>query len=115
MTLQGEKNESERQCAVTRLRLPSDQLLSFALDPDGNVVPDLKVKLPGLGVWITSTRETLDKAISSRVFDRGFRQSVKTAPDLVDQVAGLLESDTRLRLSMTNKAGLVVSGFDKVS
>jgi predicted RNA-binding protein YlxR (DUF448 family) len=115
MTLQGEKNKSERQCAVTRLRLASDQLLRFALDPDGNAVPDMKAKLPGRGVWITCTREVLDKAISTHVFDRGFRQSVKTSSDLVDRVTGLLERDTQQRLSMANKAGLVVSGFDKVS
>ena len=114
-TLQGKKHESERQCAVTRLRLPSDQLLRFALDPDGTAVPDLKAKLPGRGVWITCTREIVEKAIASHAFDKGFRQSVKTADGLPDQVESLLERACLQRLALANKAGSVVCGFDKVS
>jgi hypothetical protein len=113
--LQDGKHESERQCAVTRLRLASGKLLRFALGPDGDAVPDLKAKLPGRGVWITCTREIVEKAIATRAFDRGFRRSVKIAVDLPSQVDHLLERDARQRLSMANKAGLVVSGFDKVS
>jgi hypothetical protein len=113
--LQGEKHQSERQCAVTRLRLNSGELLRFALDPDGYAVPDLKARLPGRGVWITCTREIVEKAIASHAFDRGFRRSVKTADGLTDQVESLLERDALQRLALANKAGLVVSGFDKVS
>jgi predicted RNA-binding protein YlxR (DUF448 family) len=109
-----EKRESERQCAVTRLRHPPGVLLRFALDPDGHAVPDLKAKLPGRGVWITCTREIVDKAIASHVFDKGFRQPVKTADGLADQVEALLERDALQRLSLANKAGLVVLGFDKI-
>lgn len=109
-----EKRESERQCAVTRLRLPPDALLRFASDPDRNVVPDLKAKLPGRGVWITCSRKIIDKAIASHVFDRGFRQSVKTADELLEQVEALLERDALQRLSLANKAGEVVLGFDKI-
>ena len=113
-SMQGKKRESERQCAVTRLRLPPGALLRFALDPDGHAVPDLKAKLPGRGVWLTCSREIVDKAIASHVFDRGFRQSVKTADGLADQVEALLERDALQRLSLANKAGLVVIGFDKI-
>lgn len=109
-----EKRKSERQCAVTRLRQPPGALLRFALDPDGCAVPDLKAKLPGRGVWLTCTREIVDSAIASRVFDKGFRQSVNTADGLADQVEALLERDALQRLSLANKAGLVVIGFDKI-
>ena len=109
-----EKREMERQCAVTRLRLVPAALLRFALDPDGYAVPDLKAKLPGRGVWITCTREIIDKAIASKVFDRGFRQSVKIADDLPEQVEYLLEREALQRLSLANKAGLVIVGFDKI-
>lgn len=115
MSMQGEKHQRLRQCAVTRLRIASDRLLRFALDPDGNAVPDLKAKLPGRGVWITCTREMVEKAIASHAFDRGFRHIVKTAEGLPDQVESLLERDALQRLALANKAGLVVSGFDKVS
>lgn len=109
-----EKRESERQCAVTRLRLPPGALLRFALNPEGCAVPDLKAKLPGRGVWITCSRDTVEKAITSHVFDRGFRQSVKTAGDLPQQIEAMLERDALQRLSLANKAGEVLLGFDKI-
>ncbi len=109
-----EKRGSERQCAVTRLRLPPSALLRFASCPDGNVVPDLKAKLPGRGVWITCSREIIGKAVSTNVFDRGFRQNVKTTDDMPEQVEVLLERDALQRLSLANKAGDVILGFDKI-
>jgi uncharacterized protein len=109
-----EKRDIERQCAVTRLRLPPGAMLRFALDPDGRAIPDLKTKLPGRGVWITCSGETVGKAVASHVFDRGFRRSVRTADDLPEQVETLLERDALQRLSLANKAGEVVLGFDKI-
>lgn len=109
------KRETERQCAVTRLRRAPGDLLRFALDPDGNAVPDLKCRLPGRGVWVTCAREAVEKAIAGRIFDRAFRRPVKLAVDLADQVERLLERDALQRLSLANKAGLVVCGFDTVS
>ena len=116
MTKSAGKEElgSERQCAVTRLRLPPGALLRFALDPEGYAVPDLKAKLPGRGVWVSCNSEIICKAIASRVFDRGFRQSVKTADNLPEQLEALLERDALQRLSLANKASEVVLGFDKI-
>lgn len=113
-SMQSEKRETERQCAVTRLRQPLGALLRFVLDSDGNLVPDLKAKLPGRGVWITCTREIIEKAIATRTFDRAFRQSVKVIDDLPGQVETLLERDALQRFSLANKAGLLVAGFDKI-
>src|SRR5262249_2013886 len=45
--------DTVRRCAVTRALRPKDQLIRFVLSPDGVVVPDLKEKLPGRGVWLT--------------------------------------------------------------
>lgn len=109
-----EQRETERQCAVTRERRAPGELLRFAVDPDGNAVPDLKSRLPGRGVWVTCTRETLEKAVAGRVFDRSFRKRVNTAENLPDLVEGLLERDALQRLALANKAGDVVCGFDKV-
>ena len=109
-----EKREIERQCAVTRLRPPSGELLRFAIDPEGYAVPDLKAKLPGRGVWVTCSREIVSKAIASRAFDWGFRRNAKSSDDLPEQVETLLERDALQRLSLANKAGEVVLGFDKI-
>ena len=44
---------TERLCALTRAVKPVDELIRFVVGPDG-VVPDLKRKLPGRGLWITA-------------------------------------------------------------
>lgn len=108
------RRETERQCAVTREKRAPEDLLRFAVDLDANVVPDLKQRLPGRGVWLTGTREILEKAIASRAFDRAFRKSVSVDDDFVERVEALLERDALQRLSLANKASLVVCGFDKV-
>ena len=45
-------------CALTRARRPKDELIRFVLGPDGTIVPDLKEKLPGRGVWLTAAHDT---------------------------------------------------------
>ena len=106
---------THRQCAVSRERKPLDELLRFAVDPDGRAVPDLKARLPGRGVWLTCARDVVEEAAKGGVFDKGFRHPVKTAESLADTVESLLKRDALQRLSLANKAGLVVCGFDKVA
>lgn len=83
-------------------------------DPDKRVVPDLKRKLPGRGVWITATREAVDRAVRQKSFARGFRQAVTVDPDLGEAVAVLLRRAALQDLALANKAGCVVAGFTKV-
>jgi predicted RNA-binding protein YlxR (DUF448 family) len=97
-----------------RTRTPEDDLLRFVLDPEKRVVPDLKRKLPGRGVWITATREAVDRAVKQKCFARGFRQAVTVDPTLAETVEGLLRRAALQDLAMANKAGCVVAGFAKV-
>jgi uncharacterized protein len=103
-----------RQCAVGRTRGPEDDLLRFVLDPDQRVVPDLKRKLPGRGVWITAKRDAVDKAVRQRSFARGFRRAVTVDPDLAETVGDLLRRAALQDLALANKAGCVVAGSTKV-
>jgi predicted RNA-binding protein YlxR (DUF448 family) len=88
--------------------------LRFVLDPDGRVVPDIKRKLPGRGVWITATHEAVAKSVRQKVFARAFRRAVAVDPDLADSVADLLRRAALQDLALANKAGCVVAGFTKV-
>ena len=111
------KNEpTERQCAVTREVQPVGSLIRFVLGPDGQVVPDLKRVLPGRGVWVTATRESVAAAERNRkkVFGRGFKSEALVEPGLADRVDALLERAALQALSMTRKAGELVTGFAKV-
>ena len=83
----------ERQCAVTREVQPVSALIRFVLDPQGEVVPDLKRVLPGRGVWITATKEVVAVAEKDRkkVFGRGFKGEASVEPGLADRVDALME------------------------
>jgi predicted RNA-binding protein YlxR (DUF448 family) len=102
----------ERFCAVTRTLKPVEEMIRFVLGPDG-VVPDLKRKLPGRGIWITATRGALADAVARKVFARGFRCDVAAGPELVTQTERLLVRAALDALAIAGKAGLVAPGFAK--
>ncbi|QDG74761.1 RNA-binding protein [Labrenzia sp. PHM005] len=111
------KNEpTERQCAVTREVQPISSLIRFVLDPDSQVVPDLKRVLPGRGVWVTASKDVVAVAEKDRkkVFGRGFKTEARVEPGLADQVDSLMERAALQALSMTRKAGELITGYSKV-
>jgi predicted RNA-binding protein YlxR (DUF448 family) len=106
--------ESERTCVVTRcVRAPAD-MLRFVLGPEDEVVPDLKRNLPGRGVWVTADAATVAEAVKRQAFTRGFKTKARASATLAQDVDLLLERQALQSLSITNKAGLVVTGSAKV-
>ncbi len=105
---------SERFCVVARAVRPTEEMLRFVAGPDGSVVPDLKRKLPGRGVWVTATREALAEAVKRGALQRGLKASVKVPADLPDLVDRLLERAALDALAMVYKAGRIVAGFERV-
>ena len=92
---------------------PVDELIRFVVGPDG-VVPDLKRKLPGRGVWVTADARDARRTPSTRnVFARGFKREVRVAPDLAEQTERLLVRAALDALAIAGKAGLVAAGFAK--
>ncbi len=104
----------QRTCIVSRAVGRPDEMLRFVLGPDGCVVPDLKRKLPGRGVWVSLSATVLGDALRKKAFSRGFKTAVATPVGLVETVDALLERDALQALSFANKAGLVVMGSAKV-
>ncbi len=109
-----DKKQSLRTCLVTKQEDQPEQLMRFVIDPIGQVVVDLKAKLPGRGVWLTPTRDILEKAIQRKLFDKGFKQQVLTSVDLADSVDRLLRRNVIASLSLANKAGCIITGLGKV-
>lgn len=104
----------ERLCVATREVRPTAELIRFVVGPDGAVVPDLKQKLPGRGVWVTADRAALEQAVRRKAFARGFKREVRVAPDLVEATEQLLQRAVLDALAMAGKAGLAPNGFTKV-
>lgn len=104
---------SLRLCAATRVERSPDDLIRFVAGPEG-IVPDLARRLPGRGVWVTADRESVAKAVKSKAFARSLKAPVAVADDLATRVDGLLERRAAEALSLANKAGSVVTGFEKI-
>jgi uncharacterized protein len=109
-----DRSATMRMCAVTRQVRPIDELIRFVVAPSGEVIPDLKRKLPGRGLWISASHQLVAEAIRRHAFGRGFKRDVRVAPTLVADTETLLVRSAIEALAMAAKAGQVVSGFGKV-
>lgn len=109
------KAERQRTCIVTRDVQPVEKLIRFVVSPNGDVVPDLKCKLPGRGVWVGTSSKLVENALTRGAFAKAFRAKVNADPELVELVAKLLRKEALSLLSLANRAGLVTAGFEKVS
>src|SRR5436190_4193894 len=105
---------TQRLCAVTGEVRPIEELTRFVVAPDGSVVPDLKRRLPGRGIWITATRPALGSALARKAFGRSFKREVRVAGDLVESTERLLEHAALDALAMAHKARRTIIGFAKV-
>ena len=109
-----DRSATMRMCAVSREVRPVDELIRFVLSPQGEVVPDLKRKLPGRGLWIAASRARVAEAVRRNQFSRGFKADVRAARTLPADTENLLVRSAVEALAMAAKAGQVVSGFAKV-
>ena len=109
-----DRSATERMCAVTRQVRPIDELIRFVVAPTGEVIPDLKRKLPGRGLWVSASRQAVAEAVRRNQFSKGFRRDVRAASTLAVDTETLLVRSALDALAMAAKAGQVVSGFSKV-
>ena len=109
-----DRSATVRMCAVTRQVRPIDELIRFVVAPSGEVVADLKRKLPGRGLWVSATRQAVAEAARRNQFGKGFKRDVRVAPSLAADTETLLVRGATDALAMAAKAGQVVCGFSKV-
>jgi predicted RNA-binding protein YlxR (DUF448 family) len=109
-----ERAATSRMCVVSREVRPIGELIRFVVTPQGEVIPDLKRRLPGRGLWISASRQVVAEAVRRHQFGKGFRRDVRVAPTLATDTETLLVRSVVEALAMAAKAGQVVSGFSKV-
>jgi len=71
-----DRSATMRMCAVTREVRPIDELIRFVVSPTGEVIPDLKRKLPGRGLWVAADRASVDRAARKGLFARAANGNV---------------------------------------
>jgi uncharacterized protein len=131
------KEVRQRKCLVSGQVYPAYELIRFVCGPDGTIVPDVAAKLPGRGCWVLAKREVLEEAIKKKIFLRfGYQvkknnkkkdieeldqqsgeekiKSILVRDDLVDQIEELLHKRCLDYLGLANRAGNILSGFEKV-
>jgi uncharacterized protein len=108
------RSATMRMCAVTRQVRPIDDLIRFVVSPQGEVIADLKRKLPGRGLWVTASHTAVANAARRHHFSKGFKRDVRVSPALADDTGQLLVRGVIDALAMIAKAGQVTSGFTRV-
>ena len=109
-----EKSATLRMCAVSREVRPIDELIRFVVAPSGEVIADLKRKLPGRGLWVSASHKAVAEAVRRNQFGKGFKRDVRATPTLPRDTENLLVRAVIEALAMAAKAGQVVTGFSKV-
>lgn len=109
-----ERSATMRMCAVSREVKPIDELIRFVVSPEGQIVPDLKRKLPGRGMWLSASRQTVAEAIRRHQFSKAFKRELRTPQTLPADIEALLVRSVMEALGIAAKAGQIVAGFGKV-
>lgn len=108
------KAAEERRCIVTGEVMEKEKLLRFTVTPDNMVVPDFKKKLPGKGIWVKNSQRALETAMTKSLFSKVAKKNVKSS-GLAEMVKGILHKKGLDAVSLARKAGILLTGLDKVS
>jgi len=111
----------ERRCVLKMQAEAEENLVRLVLGPDGTLVPDVAARLPGRGVWVSADAALIDAAVSSGQLAKAVSRSLKAGgpksavpEDLSAQIDRLLARRLLDRLGLEQRAGHVVTGFDKI-
>jgi uncharacterized protein len=105
---------SQRRCAATGEVRCVDDMIRFVVGPDQTVVPDLKRRLPGRGLWVMARRDAVELAVRRNCFARGFKRDVSAGSELAAMTERLLERAALDALAIAHKAQRVATGFARV-
>ncbi|WND01353.1 DUF448 domain-containing protein [Temperatibacter marinus] len=111
----------ERKCILSGDVMDKDLMIRFVLSPENLLTPDLAAKLPGRGVWIKTDRSLIEEAIDKKTILKAVARSLKTqvTPQMLPEallvlLENLLKKRVLDRLGIEQRAGHVVTGFDKI-
>jgi len=103
-----------RECALSKTAKPVEELLRFALGPDGEIAPDIDAKAPGRGVWITADETSVALAVKKNAFAKSLKQQVKVPSELAQITRTRLEQRLKGALGLARKAGQLQTGATRV-
>ncbi|KFL27903.1 hypothetical protein JP74_05855 [Devosia sp. 17-2-E-8] len=108
------REETVRQCALTREEKPIADLIRFVVGPDEVLVPDTDAKAEGRGVWITLSQAAVAEAVRKKAFTKSLKAQVIVPDDLAQLARTRLEQRLLGALGLARKAGQLLTGAAKV-
>ncbi|MBO42330.1 MAG: hypothetical protein CMM28_01255 [Rhodospirillaceae bacterium] len=108
------QSQLQRRCIVSGETLPTDRLIRFVVGPKQQLVPDIRGKLGGRGIWVGAVRSTIDAAINQNLFNRAARTDVNIPENLSKNIECQLLERVQGHLSLARKAGQAIAGYEKV-
>ena len=108
------RQETERECCLTREVRPVAELMRFVVGPDDVLVPDIDARAEGRGAWVTGTAAMVGEAVRRKAFAKSLKAPVTVPADLAELARTRLEQRLCGALSMAKKAGQIVTGATKV-
>jgi predicted RNA-binding protein YlxR (DUF448 family)/ribosomal protein L7Ae-like RNA K-turn-binding protein len=110
------RRQPQRTCLGCRQVKNQSQLIRFVRAPNGDILADLKGRLPGRGAYICNSRDCIAETLRRKQFDRAFRQPCH--PVKVEQlVAGISQgflAHLASLLGMARKSAKFVAGSNAV-
>lgn len=110
------RKRPQRTCIGCRQVKDQDDLIRFVRAPDGEILVDLKGRLPGRGAYVCNSRDCIGLAVSKQQFSRALRSECRPADaaGLADRVAGELLRQLAGLLGMGRKSASFVAGSNAV-
>lgn len=110
------RSQPQRTCLGCREAKDKPRLIRFVRSPDGEILADLRGRLPGRGTYLCNSRACLETAVARKQFDRTFRQACQpvTADQLAEAIAQELLAHMASLLGMARKSATFVSGGNAV-
>lgn len=108
------EQDVSRKCIVSGEAKDKSELLRFVAQ-GGHLVPDFQKKLKGKGIYVTNSQKMLQTAADKHLFRKAARRQLIEEDEIVNIVVGLMKKRGLDFLNLARKAGVAISGFEKVS
>ena len=108
-----EPSGPRRRCLAHRVPRPKERLIRFVIGPGGRLVPDLRGRLPGRGLWLSADRELLLASRTRRSLARAGVRDVDLEA-LRAELEELLRRHCLELVGLARRAGQAVVGYEKV-
>jgi len=108
----GGRKQPQRTCLGCRQVKDQSELIRFVRSPDGEILADLKGRLPGRGAYLCNSRKCMEAAVTRQQFNRAFRSECQPADvsELADKVTQELLKQLASLLGMARKSSNFVAG-----